>query len=53
MSIIAIGLLVAAIVLLIIILAGVPVSQRAINILFLIMIVLLCVTGAGWLNYKV
>jgi hypothetical protein len=53
MSIIPLILLVFAVVLLVLIVAGVPVSQKVLNILFLIMIVLLCFNGIGYLNYKV
>jgi hypothetical protein len=50
MSIISIILLVFAVVLLILILANVPVSQRALNILFLILVIFMIIAGAGWLN---
>ena len=43
-------LLVFAAVLLVLIIAGVPVSQKALNILFLILVILLILERTGWVN---
>jgi hypothetical protein len=52
MDILVIAILIFAIVLLVLVVANVPVSQKALNILFLLMIVLLCVNGAGWIHIR-
>lgn len=46
----AIILLVFAVVLLILVLVNVPISQRVLNILFLILVIFVLVHNAGWLG---
>lgn len=52
MDIIVIAIMVFALMLLVLVVANVPVSQKALNILFLLMIVLLCINSAGWIHIR-
>lgn len=50
MSIISIVILVFAAVLLVLIIAGVPVSQKVLNILFLVIVIAMIANTEGWLG---
>jgi hypothetical protein len=50
MNILLIIVLVVSVVLGVIVAANVPISQKALNIFFLLMIVLLCLSGLGWIH---
>jgi hypothetical protein len=45
-------LLIFAVVLLVLVISNVPVSQKVLSILFLLLVIFVIVNGAGWLHIR-